>query len=100
MYWLLEGGEGDNGWNHLIYFRFGKLNRSLHGGGEQLFRLLVIDSRMGGEGGERGTICTDFELGEGGTGGVGGFARESSIGIHFLYNYFWDFILGFIIYRN
>ena len=82
MYWVLEGGEGDNGWNHLIYFRFGKLNRSLHGGVEQLFNLLVIDSRVGIEGGERGAIGANFELVEGGTGGVGGLG-ESGIGIHY-----------------
>ena len=57
------------------------MESSLHGGVEQLFLLLVIDSRMGGEGGERGAMCADFELGNGGTGGGGGFG-ESGIGIH------------------
>jgi hypothetical protein len=59
------------------------LNRSLHGGVEQLFSLLAVirDSRSWGECGERGTICADFELSEDRTGGVGGFG-ESGIGIH------------------
>ena len=57
------------------------MESSLHGGVKELFLLLIRNSRMWGEGGERGAVCTDFELGEGGTGGVGGFG-ESGIGIH------------------
>ena len=57
------------------------MESSLHGGVEQLLRLLVTYSRMWGEGGERGAMCADFELSEGETGGVGGFG-ESGIVIH------------------
>ena len=61
----------------MIYFRFGKLNRSLHGGVEQLFRSLIIDSRMGEEGEERGAICAcvptwNLSRAERGGGFVGG----------------------------
>ncbi len=60
------------------------MESSLHGGVNELLLLLVIDSRVGGEGGERGAMCADFEFGEGGTWGVGGF-RESGIGIHSIF---------------